>query len=157
MPKPSPVEDRLRACLASHPDWTVERIAASIVGSTRAMVRAMIAGEPLPETVTAIVEEAKKAEVGTISLAQVRARYDIAASIKRELAKLKPGALILEAEMRQRAAGRDANRFRRTVDNTEEFKVNRIKLQLDPEGGEAAWYWGDVSTISAAIKVRDSV
>jgi predicted ArsR family transcriptional regulator len=121
------------------------------------MVRAVREGRPLPETVTAIVEEAKKAEVGTISLAQVRARYDIAASIKRELAKLKPGALILEAEMRQRAAGRDANRFRRTVDNTEEFKVNRIKLQLDPEGGEAAWYWGDVSTISAAIKVRDSV
>jgi len=153
MPKTSPVEDRLRTCISNHPDWTVERIAASIVGSTRAMVRAMQAGEP----VAPIIEEAKKAEVGTISLAQVRARYDIAAAIKRELAKLKPGALILEAEMRQRAAGRDANRFRRTVDNTEEFKVNRIKLQLDPDGGEAAWYWGDVSTISAAIKVRDSV
>jgi hypothetical protein len=150
-------EERIKAGIARHPERNDRLIAKSIRGITVAMVRAVRAGEPLPETVTAIVEEAKKAEVGTISLAQVRARYDIAASIKRELAKLKPGALILEAEMRQRAAGRDANRFRRTVDNTEEFKVNRIKLQLDPEGGEAAWYWGDVSTISAAIKVRDSV
>jgi hypothetical protein len=115
-------------------------------------VRAVREGRPVEEH-----PGQEKPVVGVITLDAVRARYDIAAAIKRELAKLKPGALILETEMRQRAAGRDANRFRRTVDNAEEFKANRIKLQLDPDGGEAAWYWGDNSTIAAAIKVRDSV
>ena len=155
MPKTSPVEDRLRACISNHPDWTVERIAASIVGSTRAMVRAMIAGEPLPETVTAIVEEAKKAEVGTISLAQVRARYDIAAAIREELARLKPGALVLEREFCLRVAGKDASRFRRTVENVEEFRANRVKLRLDQDASEGAWYWGSQSTIAEAVKLRD--
>jgi len=155
MPKTSPVEDRLRTCIANHPEWTVERIAASIVGSTRAMVRAMIAGEPLPETVTAIVEEAKKAEVGTISLAQVRARYDIAAAIREELARLKPGALVLEREFCLRVAGKDASRFRRTVENVEEFRANRVKLRLDQDAAEGAWYWGNQSTIAEAVKLRD--
>jgi hypothetical protein len=155
MPKSAPLLERIKACLEKHPDWPDERIAAAIVGSRREMVRAIRAGEPLPETVTAIVEEAKKAETGTISLAQVRARYDIAAAIREELAKLKPGALILERELSQRAAGKDAARFRRTVENVEEFRANRVKLRLDQDASEGAWYWGNQSTIAEAVKLRD--
>jgi hypothetical protein len=146
------LEERIKACMEKHQDWDDARVANAIVGSGRAAVRAVREGRPVEEH-----PGQEKPVVGVITLDAVRARYDIAAAIKRELAKLKPGALILETEMRQRAAGRDANRFRRTVDNAEEFKANRIKLQLDPDGGEAAWYWGDNSTIAAAIKVRDSV
>jgi hypothetical protein len=39
MPVPLPLEGRLRRCLTAHPDWPDERVAAAIVGSTRAMVR----------------------------------------------------------------------------------------------------------------------
>jgi hypothetical protein len=149
--KTRPVEDRLRDCLAKHPDWTDERIAASIIGSTRAMVRAMRAGEPIAP----IVEEAKKAEAGTISLAQVRARYDIAAAIREELARLKPGMLVLEREFCLRVAGKDAARFRRAVENSPEFRANRVKLRLDQEVSEGAWYWGNQSTVTEAVKFRD--
>jgi hypothetical protein len=151
MPKPAPVEERLRTCIAKHPDWTDERIAASIVGSTRTMVRAMLAGEPIAP----IIEEAKKAEAGTISLDAVRARYDVAAAIREELARLKPGVLVLEREFSIRAAGKDASRFRRTVENCPEFRANRVKLRLDQDAGEGAWYWGQQQTVTEAVKLRD--
>jgi hypothetical protein len=162
MSAPLPLADRLKRCLAAHPDWAVERIAASIVGSTRAMVRAMQAGE----SIAPIIEEAKKAEAvppsvalcaGVISLDAIRSRYDISAAIRRELAKLKPGALITENEMRQRAAGKDASRFRRTWENNEEFRANRIKLKLNPDDGEGTWYWADGPTVALALKLRDEI
>jgi hypothetical protein len=149
--KTRPVEDRLRDCLAKHPDWTDERVAASIVGSRREMVRAMRAGEP----VAPIIEEAKKVEAGTITLAAVRARYDIAAAIREELARLKPGALVLEREFCLRVAGKDAARFRRAVENCPEFRASRVKLRLDQDAGEGAWYWGSQSTVTEAVKLRD--
>ena len=151
MPKPAPLLERLKACLERHPEWDDNRIAAAIVGSSRAMVKAMRAGEP----VEAIAAEAAKAETGVISLAQVRARYDIAAAIREELARLKPGALVLEREFCQRTAGKDAARFRRTVENIEEFKANRVKLRLDQDAGEGAWYWGSAADVAQAIKLRD--
>lgn len=148
---PRPIEDRLRDCLSKHPDWPDERIAAAIVGSRREMVRAMRAGEPIAP----IVEEAKKAEAGTITLAAVRQRYDTAAAIREELARLKPGALILEREFCQRTAGKDAARFRRTVENCPEFRANRVKLRLGEDVGEGAWYWSDAKTITEAVRLRD--
>lgn len=152
MPKTAPLEDRLRACLARHPDWDDARIRNAIIGSTIEMVRAVRAGEPMP---TAAAEEQKKIETGTITLAQVRARYDIAAAIRAELAKLKPGALIQERELCQRAAGKDAARFRRTVENNEEFKANRIRLRLDQDTAEGTWYWGGIKDIQEASRLRD--
>jgi hypothetical protein len=115
------------------------------------MVRAMRSGEPIAP----IVEEAKKAEAGTITLAAVRARYDIAAAIREELSRLKPGTLVLEREFCVRTAGKDAARFRRTVENTPEFRANRVKLKLDQDAGEGVWYWGARETILAATKLRD--
>ena len=146
------IEERIKAGIARHPERDDRLIAKSIRGSTVAMVRAVREGRPVEEP-----PAQDKPCVGVISLDAIRARYDVAAAIRREIGKLKPGALILENEMRQRAAGKDANRFRRTVENTEEFKANRVKVQLDPDGREGLWYWGDASTIAAAIKVRDSV
>ncbi len=146
------IEERIKAGIARHPERDDRAISKPIRGATVAMVRAVREGRPVE---TPPAED--KPAAGVITLDAVKARYDIAAAIRREIGKLKPGALILESEMRARAAGKDANRFRRTVENNEEFKANRIKLQLDPEGGEGVWYWGDASTISAALKVRDSV
>jgi hypothetical protein len=146
------IEERIKACLSRHPEWEDKRVAAAIVGSGIAAVRAVREGRP----VEAPPADDKPAP-GVITLDAVRARYDVAAAIRRELDRLKPGALVIEAEMRQRAAGKDANRFRRAVENAPEFKANRIKLQLDPDVKEGAWYWGTTSTIAAAVKVRDSV
>jgi hypothetical protein len=143
------IEDRIKGCVERHPDWDDARVSNAIAGSSVAAVRLVRAGETVPAE--------DKPAPGVITLDAVRARYDVAAAIRRELDRLKPGALVLEAEMRQRAAGKDANRFRRAVENAPEFKANRIKLQLDPDVKEGAWYWGTASTIAAAIKVRDSV
>jgi hypothetical protein len=149
--KKRPVEDRLRDCLAKHQDWPDERIAAAIVGSRKEMVRIMRAGG----SVAPIIEEAKKAEAGTITLAAVRARYDIAAAIREELVRLKPGALVLEREFSLRVAGKDMARFRRTVENCPEFRANRVKLRLDQDAGDGSWYWGSSATVAEAIKLRD--
>jgi hypothetical protein len=115
------------------------------------MVRAMRSGEPIAP----IVEEAKKAEAGTITLAAVRARYDIAAAIREELSRLKPGTLVLEREFCVRTAGKDAARFRRTVENCPEFRANRVKLRLGEDTGEGAWYWGHQQAVTEAIRLRD--
>jgi hypothetical protein len=151
MGKQAPLEERLRACLAKHPDWEDKRITAAIRGATYAIVAAVRAGAP----VAPIIEEAKKAEAGTISLDAVRARYDVAAAIREELARLKPGVLVLEREFSIRAAGKDASRFRRTVENCPEFRANRVKLRLDQDAGEGAWYWGQQQTVTEAVKLRD--
>jgi len=153
MPKTAPLLDRLKACIEKHADWTDERIAAAIVGSTRAMVRAIRAGEPLPER-AAIAEV--RLDTGTISFAKVRERYDIAAAIRVELAKLKPGALIPERELCQRAAGKDNNRFRRAVENNaDEFRKNRIKLALKDDPPDGRFYWGRREDIQEATRLRD--
>jgi hypothetical protein len=148
------IEERIKAGIARHPERDNRLIAKAVRGATVAMVAAVRAGQPLPEPAT---PEAVVPCAGVISLDAIRARYDIAAAIRRELAKLKPGALITENEMRLRAAGKDASRFRRTWENNEEFRANRIKLKLDPDDGEGTWYWGDASTVAAALKLRDEI
>jgi hypothetical protein len=149
--KHSSLANRLKVCIDKHPEWDEKRITAAIRGSTLPMVKAIRAGEPIGP----IIDEAKKNETGTISLDQVRKRYDIAAAIREELLRLKPGALILEREFCLRVAGKDAARFRRTVENVDEFRANRVKLRLDQDAAEGAWYWGALATIAEAIKLRD--
>lgn len=153
------IEERIQAALTRRPDRDDQGVAKSLRGVTVAMVRAVRAGQPMPEAAVPTSDPRPGAApcAGTITLDAVAARYDIAAAIRREIGKLKPGVLILETELRVRAAGRDATRFRRAIENTDEFKAHRIKLQLDPEAKEGAWYWGDKSTIAAAVKTRDSV
>lgn len=146
------LEERIKASIARHPDWDDRKVSKSVRGATVEMARAVREGQPLPEP-----PAEDRPAVGVVTLDAVRARYDIAAAIRRELGKLRPGVLVVESEMRVRAAGKDANRFRRAVENCDEFKAHRIKLQLDPEGAEACWYWGDSSTVAAAAKVRDSI
>ena len=92
---------------------------------------------------------------GLINLSQVIERYDIASAIRREIAALPKGRLILETELCQKTAGTDRNRFRRTLDNNADgFKAFRILLKLDE--GEKKWYWGSVLDISEALKIRDA-
>ena len=150
------IEEKIKGCIARYPERDDRHISQMVKGATIAMVRAVRAGQPIIEPERP-GSNAPPATVGIITLESVRARYDIAAAIRREIARLKPGALILESEMRLRAAGKDASRFRRAVENTDEFKAHRIRLQLGPDGGEAQWYWGDASTVCAAIRVRDSI
>jgi len=89
---------------------------------------------------------------GFVMLAKVIEKYDIAAAIRRELAVLPKGRLILETELCQKTAGTDRNRFRRTVENNAEaFRAYRIKLRLDD--GEPKWYWGGMSDIEEATRI----
>ena len=93
--------------------------------------------------------------VGLISLSQVIEKYDIASAIRRELASLPKGRLILETELCQKTAGTDRNRFRRTLDNNADgFRAFRILLKLDE--GEKKWYWGSISDVEQALKIRDT-
>lgn len=149
-----PLADRIRDCIARHPDWDVIRIASAVRGSSRIAIKAVMAGEPIPEMPDGDAD-ISKTEAGVIDLAAVRKRYDIAAAIRAELASMKPGALVLEREMCQRTAGRDAARFRRTIENTTEFRAYRVKLRLDPDQTEGAWYWGRSEDVAEAIRLRD--
>lgn len=141
------IEQRVKNCIAKHPDWPAERIQPAIVGSGIAMIRTIMAGGP--------VSPAPKTESSAyVSLDKIRARYDIAAAIDRELLKLPRGKLISEAEFCQRVAGYDKNRFRRCVENNDaKYGPHMIKLRLDE--GDPKWFWGSAQDVSEALKMRD--
>lgn len=150
-------EDRIKQCITKHPEWTDARIANSLITSIW-NIRAVRAGKPLPLagpiTDSAVPILSPQPESGLVSLDKVIHRYDFRAAIYRELALIPRGKLISEAELCQRVAGTDRNRFRRTVENNEaEFRPLRILLKLDE--GEKKWYWADKETIEAAQRIRD--
>jgi hypothetical protein len=92
---------------------------------------------------------------GTVDLSSVLKRYDIKAAILTELAALPEGKLISEAELCNRTAGTDKNRFRRTVENNPDiFNSLRIKLKLDV-ANDGKWFWGKADDIATALKIRD--
>lgn len=164
MPKPAPLEERLRNCITLHPDWSDNRVARAIRGARLqdaiTMRRAMTEGKPwvqpgrtAPSTLAKV--EPAPAGAGVVTLDQVRKRYDIASAIRDAIAAIPPGSLVLEREMCTRTAGKDNNRFRRAVENTPEFKMFRAKLKLDPDSGEALWYWGSAVDIAEAVRLRD--
>jgi hypothetical protein len=147
----SSIEDRIKSCIARHPDWTAERVNNSIAGSTITMVRVIKAGGAVPVESTVVLKPESSAYV---SLDKIRARYDIAAAIDRELLKLPHGKLISESEFCQRVSGYDKNRFRRSVENNEQkYSVHRVKLRLDE--GDAKWFWGNREDVEAAQRMRD--
>lgn len=145
-------EERIRRCIAKHPDWTDARIQNSVKGRME-LIQAVRAGvSPTLQT-----GESKPLEgngnAALVSLDKIIARYDIKGAILRVIGELPKGKLIVEAELCQRTAGSDRNRFRRTVENNqEEFKAFRIKLRLD-ESAEGKWFWGHVSDIEQAQKI----
>jgi len=139
-------EERVERCIKRHPDWTAPRIANSI-GCSILLVRARMIGEALPK--------GTEKKTGLISLTKVMERYDIKAAILKALATIPREQLVVEADLCQRAAGTDRNRFRRTVENNNEvFKVLRIKLKLE-NGGEGKWYWGHPDDIAEAHRIRE--
>ena len=151
MPGKMTTEDKIRAAIARHPDWDDGHIATHAVRMVRiADVAAVRAGQPaLPRA-----EGPAREAVGFVSLDRVIAKLDVAAAIRREIAALPLDQLILETELRRKAAGTDANRFRRAVENNEdEFRAVRIKLKLDDS--EPKWYWGQAATIARALEIRD--
>lgn len=151
MPKKTNAE-RVLSCIARHPDWNDIRVAKSLalpIGFTRSAMR----GDPISEAFAFSVSPGR-ASGGIISLGAVREKLDTRAAILREISALPADQLIEDREMRQRACGHDANRFRRTVENNADFfRQYRIRLRLDE--GEARWYWGRAETISEATRLRD--
>ena len=92
--------------------------------------------------------------LGIITLAMVKDRYDVVSAIRREVSAITKGQLIPEAEVCQRAAGRDRYRFRRAIENrVDEFRAFRVKLRIDE--GEPKWYWGSAEDVAKAIEIRD--
>ncbi len=147
------LEQRIKNAIAKHPDWDNARMASAIRGSTRAAIQTVREGRPLLEGAGIALEPV--ATAGQISLATVRHRYDIASRIRAELEALPQGTLILERELCAKTAGKDAARFRRTIENTEDLKGNRVKLKLDPDQPEGAFYWGKAQDVREAQRLRD--
>lgn len=153
--RPTPLLERLKACLEKHPEWDDARIAAAIVGSGIENVRSVRAGGPLVTPVEEEKPEPPRPSIRTVTLEQVCERYDIAAAIRRELGKF-VGELVLERDLAILAAGKDSNRFRRAVENNiEEFSKNRLKMALPNDPPEGRWYWSDAKTIAEAVRKRD--
>ena len=156
MPKPAPLEERLKACITLHPDWDDHRVARAIRGATLASAGIVRSGKSLRMPQEIIVPEVKRSDAASISIDQIRKRFDVVTSIRKEIERIKPGIVIPEREMSIRTAGKDYARFRRAVENNaEEFKKNRIKLKLDPDAGEGTWFWGSAYDVAEAIRLRD--
>lgn len=141
--------NRIAACIAKHPDWTDKRVTCAIVGAHIADCAAVRAGNPIS------VPQATPAATGVIDLEQVRRHYDLFSKIQQEIKGIPHGKLIAEDELRQRVAGSDRNRFRRTVENNlDALKTYRVKLKLE-EGTDGKVFWGNVEDVAAALKMRD--
>lgn len=148
------IEERIKAAITRRPERDDSRTSKAL-GVPIAAIRAVRAGQSVPESGAPPPPEDRGNSNSFVSLDRVRARYDICAAIERELASIPRGRMILEADLCQRTAGSDRNRFRRTVENNEErFRGNRIKLRLD-DSSEGRWYWGHPEDISEAIRIRD--
>lgn len=147
------LEDRVRACLARHPEWTAQRIANS-TGARQAAVEAVRAGLPIvAQGDPPVLAPVPPVNASLVSLDKVIARYDVKAAILHEIGELPKGKLIVEAELCQRTAGTDRNRFRRCLDNcADELKALRIKLRLD-DSTEGKWYWGRAADIEQAQRI----
>ena len=145
------VEEKVRRCIARHPDWPDRRIALSINkgGNCKvADVKAIRLGLSMPQ-------QQSQERSSLISLKKIIEKYDIRTAILHEIAKLPEGQLILEADLCKETAGTDRNRFRRTVENNaDEFRSLRIKLKLD-DSSEGKWYWGHPGDIAEAQRIRD--
>lgn len=149
------LEQKIKRSADAHPDWSEARIASAIRGATRIAVRAVREGRPIPESFATRGVPLEPARAGRITIDQVRKRYDIAQAIRECLAGLAPGELIYERELCQMTAGKDAARFRRAVDNAQDLKAHRVKLRLDPESSEGAYYWGRRDDVAAVVRLRD--
>lgn len=140
------IEERIDSCFKRHPDWVDKRVANSISCAIH-LVRARRLGSALPE--------GTEKRAGFISLEKIVERYDIKAALLKALTTVPRGQLIIEDDLRQKAAGTDRNRFRRTVENNNEmFRVLRIKLKLE-DGGDGKWYWGHPDDIAEAQRIRE--
>lgn len=143
------MEDRISRCLAKHPDWTTKRVCKS-TGATADVVNAARRAMP------GAPDAPPPAAPATISLAAVRERFDIAAAIKRELARLGRGKILPEEDLCRLTAGKDRNRFRRALDNNPELvKVHRIKMRLDDSSADGKFYWGGAAEIAEARKLYE--
>lgn len=147
------LEQKIKASIDKHPDWSDARVASAIRGATRVHVRLVREGKPILEGIRVLVPGVT--EPGTVSIQQIRKRYDIAQAIREHIAGLAPGQLVLERELCSKTAGKDAARFRRSVENTEDLRALRVKLKLDPESSEGAYYWGRREDVAEAIRLRD--
>ena len=148
MPKTSPVEDRLRACFAKHPDWPDERIAAAIVGSRREMVRAIRAGEPLPEPPTKPeFAAALHPNVTLVSVNDIKRKYDMYGAIMEIIRTLPPGQVITEGDLKQSVDHPDPYRFKKTMD-AHEKELEPYRIMLKYRGSEAKYHYGKPEVIA---------
>ena len=143
--------ERIIRCIERHPGWTDKQVRNSL-DIRIDTIRAVRMGLPAP--LATDHPPASTRPGGIVSLSAIREKLDTRAAILREVAALPADQLIDERELRTRAAGTDANRFRRTVENNGDlFRAYRIKLRLDE--GEPRWYWGQTETVAEAQGLRD--
>jgi hypothetical protein len=151
MPKSAPLLERIKACLEKHPDWDDVRVAAAIVGSRRELVRAVRAGEPLPETVTAIVEVTPKGQltsgVTLISLDDIKRKYDLYAQILEVICDLPSGQVISETDLRACIQTPDPLRFKRTIE-AHEKELEPYRIMLKYKSSEARYHYAKPEVIS---------
>ena len=151
MPKSAPLLERIKACLEKHPDWPDERIAAAIVGSGIANVRAVRAGEPLPKVVTAIVEVTPKGQltsgVTLISLDDIKRKYDLYAQILEVICDLPSGQVISETDLRTCVQSPDPLRFRRTIE-AHEKELEPYRIMLKYKSSEARYHYAKPEVIT---------
>ena len=165
--------EKIKRCLERHPDWPNSRIAKS-TGARHDAIEAVRRGEqpppgepvvPLqisPENAAEIRGRVKawrgqhqQAPPASVSLAAVRERFDIAASIRRTIAGIQRGTLLPEDELCRLTAGRDRSRFRRAIENNPDLaRAHRVRLRLD-DSTDGKFFWGHEIDIAEAVRLRD--
>jgi len=136
-------EDRVRACLAKHPDWKDERVGRA-TGARVAEIRAARGGKPPAQ------EAAHQKKLG-MTRGDFMAQYDPTTRVRRQLkaaAKIiQRGTIYKDYELRREVGCSDARLWREIAKDPEEG-LSELQFVISGEGV----YWSDKATVADILR-----
>ena len=147
MPKAMPMEEKIKACLERHPDWPDQRIQNAIRGSTMTAVRAIRAGQPLPESGPPPRAAALRPLMSLIAVDDIKRKYDMFGAIMDIIRSLPAGHVISEQDLKQSIEHPDPFRFKRTIEAREK-ELEPYRIMLKYKGSEAKYHYARPDVIA---------
>jgi len=143
------LEEKIKGGIARHPDRDDRLIAKAVRGATVAMVRAIRAGEPIPEPgpEPPAATIALHPNVTLVTVDEIKRRYDMFGAIMEIIRGLPSGAVITEADLKQSVDHPDPFRFRKTLE-AHEKELEPYRIMVKYRGSEAKYHYGKPEVIA---------
>lgn len=146
--------ERISAAIERHPEKDDRYISKGIRGATLAAVRAVRAGEPIPEPVPMTphpIGAETKTQIGPgvtlIPVEDIKRKYDLFQAILDVIGSLPPGAVITEPDLRASIDQPDQFRFRKTLE-AHDRELEPYRIMIKYKGSEARYHYARPEVIS---------